>query len=126
MEDTMDVIVGLDLGHRYQFGSASAERILGYRVEELVGRSTLDFCHPEEREAVTQDLRRIAEQGAEERMLRARLRHKDGSWRVGGGSGRSALGVKRATLPVGDWRDASPPPRVASVVPGNRWAIVAR
>ncbi len=45
IEDTNDLIVVLDLEHRYQFVSASAERILGYRVEELVGRSTLDFCH---------------------------------------------------------------------------------
>src|SRR5712671_3322004 len=100
IEDTNDLIVVLDLEHRYQFVSASAERILGYRVEELVGRSTLDFCHPEEHEAVTQDLRRIAEQGAEERMLRARLRHKDGSWRVVEWSGRSALDIKGASCLV--------------------------
>jgi PAS domain S-box-containing protein len=107
IEDTNDLIVVLDLEHRYQFVSASAERILGYRVEELVGRSTLDFCHPEEREAVTQDLRRIAEQGAEERMLRARLRHKDGSWRVVEWSGRSALDVKGASCLVANGRDVT-------------------
>jgi PAS domain S-box-containing protein len=107
IEDTNDLIVVLDLEHRYQFVSASAERILGYRVEELVGRSTLDFCHPEEREAVTQDLRRIAEQGAEERMQRARLRHKDGSWRVVEWSGRSALDVKGASCLVANGRDVT-------------------
>jgi PAS domain S-box-containing protein len=107
IEDTNDLIVVLDLEHRYQFVSASAERILGYRVEELVGRSTLDFCHPEEREAVTQDLRRIAEQGAEERMQRARLRHKDGSWRVVEWSGRSALDVKGASCLVTNGRDVT-------------------
>jgi PAS domain S-box-containing protein len=112
IEDTNDLIVVLDLEHRYQFVSASAERTLGYRVEELVGRSTLDFCHPEEREAVTQDLRRIAEQGAEERMLRARLRHKDGSWRVVEWSGRSALDVKGAPCLVANGRDVTARERI--------------
>ena len=83
IEDTSDLIVVMDLEQqvpvrqRFQRKGFSATK-----VEELVGRSTLDLCHPEEREAVTQNLRRIAEQGAEERMLRSRIRHKDGSWRV--------------------------------------------
>ena len=71
IEDTDDLIAVIDPEHKYQFVSASAERILGYRVEELVGRNALDLCHPDEREAVAEDLRRIAEQGVEEGMLRA-------------------------------------------------------
>ena len=112
IEDTNDLIAVIDLEHRYQFVSASVERILGYKVEELVGRSTLDLCHPEEREAVAEDLRRIIEQGAEERVLRARLRHKDGSWRVMEWSGRSALDVKGAPCLVANGRDVTARERI--------------
>ena len=107
IEDTNDLIAVIDLEHRYQFVSASVERILGYRVEELVGRSALDLCHPDEREAVAKDLRRITEQGAEERVLRARLRHKDGSWRVLEWNGRSALDIKGASCLVANGRDVT-------------------
>jgi PAS domain S-box-containing protein len=106
IEGTNDLIVVLDLEHRYQFVSASVKRILGYQVEELVGRRSLDLCHPEEREAVAEDLRRI-NGGAEERMLRARVRHKDGSWRVMEWSGRSALDTKGAACLVANGRDVT-------------------
>ncbi len=107
IEDTNDLIAVIDSEHRCQFISASVEKILGYRVEELVGRSVLDLCHPEELEAVAEDLRRITEQNAEERTLRARVRHKDGSWRVVEWSGRSALDVKGATCVVANGRDVT-------------------
>jgi PAS domain S-box-containing protein len=107
IEDTDDLIAVIDPGHKYQFVSASAERILGYRVEEWVGRSTLDWCHSEEREAVAEDPRHIAEHGAKARVLRARLRHKDGSWRVIEWSGRSALDIKGAPCVVATGREVT-------------------
>ena len=107
IEDTNDLIAVFDLQHRYQFVSASVERILGYRVEEVVGRSALDLCHSEEREAVAEDLRRIAEQGADERVLRARVRHKDGSWRVLEWNGRPTLDIRGASCVVANGRDVT-------------------
>lgn len=107
IEDTNDLIAVFDLEHRYQFVSASVERILGYRAEELIGTCVLDICHPEEREAITHDLRLIAERGAEERILRAQLRHKDGSWRMLEWNGRPARDAKGAPCLVGNARDVT-------------------
>jgi PAS domain S-box-containing protein len=107
IEDTSDLIVVLDLQHRYRFVSPSIERILGQSAEEFIGRSALDFCHPEEREAVGDELRRIATQGAEERLLRSRVRHKDGSWRVLEWNARPAVDIKGAPCLVGSARDVT-------------------
>jgi PAS domain S-box-containing protein len=107
IEETNDLIAVCDLEHRYQFISASVERILGYKVEELVGRSALDICHPEEHEAIASDLRRISKQGAEGRTLRARVRHKDGSWRMLEWNGRSMLDTKGLPCVVGNGRDVT-------------------
>ena len=37
IEDTTDLIAVFDFEHRYQFVSASVERILGYKAEEFIG-----------------------------------------------------------------------------------------
>jgi len=107
IEDTSDLIVVLDLQHRYRFVSPSIERILGQKAEEFVSRSALDFCHPEEREAIDGELRRIATEGAEERMLRSRLRHKDGSWRVLEWNARPAVDIKGTPCLVASARDVT-------------------
>lgn len=107
IEDTSDLIAVIDLQLRYQFVSPSVGRILGYKVEELVGRSVLDFCHPEDRETVGAELRRISDQGAEERTLRARVCHKDGSWRVLEWNARPAVDIKGAPCLVGNARDVT-------------------
>jgi PAS domain S-box-containing protein len=112
IEETNDLIVVLDLQHRYQFVSPSVEKILDQSAEEFIGRSALDFCHPEEREAVDDELRRIAAQGAEERALRYRLRHKDGSWRVLEWNARRAVDIKGAPCLVASARDVTARERV--------------
>ena len=107
IEDTSDLIVVIDLQHRYQFVSPSVERILGHNAEDFIGRSALDFCHPEEREAIDDELRRIAAEGAEERMLRSRVRHKDGSWRVLEWNARPTVDIKGAPCLVASARDVT-------------------
>jgi PAS domain S-box-containing protein len=63
------------------YANAEMARMTGYdRAEELVGRSLLDFVHPDERESVVARLRdsqRPGARGRERRILR-----RDGSWRV--------------------------------------------
>jgi PAS domain S-box-containing protein len=107
IEDTSDLIAVMATDQRFQFVSASVEKILGYKGEELIGKSALDLCHPDDRGAVGDTLRRIALQGAEERMLHSRIRHKDGSWRVLEWSARPALDIKGERCLVGNARDVS-------------------
>ncbi|NBB12852.1 GGDEF domain-containing protein [Pseudomonas sp. SLFW] len=46
----MDAICVVDVEGRYVFASAAAERIFGYRPDELIGRKMIELVHPDDRE----------------------------------------------------------------------------
>ena len=68
---------GLDLRRRYV--SPGAERLFGYKPEELMGQPIADLFHPEDRYLVDNNLRFI-QHGAAARSVRYRFRHKDGHY----------------------------------------------
>jgi two-component system, cell cycle sensor histidine kinase and response regulator CckA len=83
VQNSSDIMTVLDGEGVIQYESPSISRILGYRPEELIGKSILSFLHPDE-EALVADLLRD-EAGATNNIVRrveARFRHKDGSWRT--------------------------------------------
>jgi len=47
VECSYDVIWTMDTGGRFTFLNPAAERVYGYRVSEMIGRSCLDFVDPE-------------------------------------------------------------------------------
>ncbi|MBV2130856.1 diguanylate cyclase domain-containing protein [Arsukibacterium indicum] len=44
----LDAVCAVDKQGRFQFVSAGAERIFGYKPQEMIGRSMLDFIHPDD------------------------------------------------------------------------------
>ena len=46
---SLDMIITFDQERRFVTVSAACERLLGYRPDELIGRSYLDFLHPDDR-----------------------------------------------------------------------------
>ena len=80
-ENAWDVVHMLSPDDVILYISPSVERVLGYRPEEMVGRHSREFVHPDDlpraEDAFRQD---IARPGAQ-RRLDLRLQHKDGSWR---------------------------------------------
>jgi PAS domain S-box-containing protein len=77
-----DVIVVLDADGTIRLVSASAKWLLGIDPEEQVGRSGLDFIHPDDLGDVAASLEssRSAGPGPLPRKV-VRIRHGDGSWR---------------------------------------------
>jgi diguanylate cyclase (GGDEF)-like protein/PAS domain S-box-containing protein len=58
----------------------AVERILGWRPEEIVGRRSLEFIHPEDHErAIANWIDMLSAPGGQ-RRVRFRHQHKDGSW----------------------------------------------
>ena len=57
--------------------SPSVANILGYRPEEMVGRSAVDFIHPDDLESTRQEMR-AARRGLQVRSFEARYPHRDG------------------------------------------------
>ena len=65
------------------FVSPAVEELLGYTPEECFNkkfRNWLDVVHPDERDRVTEEFRRVEELGETVYYAPMRVRHKDGSW----------------------------------------------
>jgi two-component system cell cycle sensor histidine kinase/response regulator CckA len=78
IEYSMDLISILNLDGTIRYVSPSHERILGYPLDELVGRNVLSFIHPQDKAHVQAAL----VNGNQGRPVECRVRHSDGSWRV--------------------------------------------
>lgn len=76
-----DLIAVVDRGATIRYLSPSAQRLLGFRPEDLIGTSALDRVHPDDAPALRSAIAACAEPGMETPLLRLRLRRADGSWR---------------------------------------------
>ncbi|MDT4891478.1 MAG: hypothetical protein QOE97_513 [Pseudonocardiales bacterium] len=86
-----DVLAVLGLDGALRLVSHSAEEILGYAADEFVGRSFLEYVHPEDR-LTTQKLVESALRGDRPSVLRSRVIAKDGSIRLWDGTVAPTLG----------------------------------
>ncbi len=76
-ETSQDLILVTDsFGHFVQV-SPSVEKILGYRPDEMIGRSAVDFIHPDDLDSTRHEMR-SARRGLQVRNFEARYPHKDG------------------------------------------------
>jgi diguanylate cyclase (GGDEF)-like protein/PAS domain S-box-containing protein len=89
-ENTLDVIHVINADRSTRYVSPSVTRLLGYRPEELVGRSAETLIHPEDVDGVVEMLRGIP-RGAASDHWEFRVRHRDGSWRTFEGVARNLL-----------------------------------
>src|SRR5271170_6627929 len=78
IENSMDLISILNLDGTIRYVSPSHERLLGYPLDELVGRNVLSFVHADDKSRVQTALMN----GNNGRPVECRARHADGSWRV--------------------------------------------
>jgi PAS domain S-box-containing protein len=76
-ENSQDLILVLDAGGALVQVSPSCETILGFRPEEMTGRSAAEFIHPDDL-AVTQAEMGAARRGERPRISDTRMIHKDG------------------------------------------------
>jgi len=80
-ENAADMIALVDTKGRSLYNNPAYLRVLGYSPTELEETSALEQVHPEDRFSVMEAARE-ARDGATERRLEYRIRHKSGSWRV--------------------------------------------
>jgi two-component system cell cycle sensor histidine kinase/response regulator CckA len=78
IENSMDLISILNLDGTIRYASPSHERLLGYPLDELVGRNVLSFVHSDDKDGVQMAMLN----GNKGRPLECRIRHADGSWRM--------------------------------------------
>ena len=81
IENTSDIISIAERDGTIRYESPSVERVLGYRPEELVGTDSRLLMHPADLSLVQGQSKDVFSQPGESRVVEARFRHKDGSWR---------------------------------------------
>ena len=60
--------------------SPALEHVLGYRADALVGKSPLDFLHPDDRPMCRAHFDTVVADSTREHAIEVRGRHADGRW----------------------------------------------
>jgi PAS domain S-box-containing protein len=92
IKHTSDVVSISGPDGTIRYVSPSIERVLGYRPEEMVGESGLDYVHSDEVVRMIDILAEARDEPGVRPTVEVRCRHKDGSWRWLEVSGKSMLG----------------------------------
>lgn len=74
----LDAVCVVNRDGYFEFVSNASERIFGYRPEEMVGRSTMEFIHPDDQDRTCQAVAEIMA-GIPKPHFENRYRRKDGS-----------------------------------------------
>jgi PAS domain S-box-containing protein len=81
IENGQDTISIVDASGVMTYMSPSSIRMLGYAAEELVGRATFDFIHPDDAARVAAEIGRVFATPGYIGHVEYRFRHRDGTWR---------------------------------------------
>jgi two-component system, cell cycle sensor histidine kinase and response regulator CckA len=92
IENASDLITVIDNAGVLRFQSPSVARMLGYRPEEMIGRSTFEYLHPEDAPRFGPAIQRAVANPGLPVSVEYRFRHQDGSWRYMQTVGRSIPG----------------------------------
>ena len=77
VEESSDVVTVLDEEGVFEYVAPSAERVLGYTPEEMVGTASFEYVHPEDRERTEEAFDRIVD-GEESITVVFRVHKADG------------------------------------------------
>jgi PAS domain S-box-containing protein len=81
-ENASDIITVVNGRGVFRFLSRSAERLLGYKPEEMTGRNAFEFIHPEDAAHAAAVLERAFTDPSKPVTAEFRFRHCNGSWRL--------------------------------------------
>jgi PAS domain S-box-containing protein len=81
IETSQDWIWAIDSQGAHTYCNPAIESILGYLPRDMLGKSSLKFLHPQDREYVESRLPELLQKKTGWQNMVLRWRHKDGSWR---------------------------------------------
>lgn len=82
IENALDLVSVLDRDGTILFAGPSVKRLLGYRPEDITGRSIFSLVHPEDVEGARAALEFAFSRPGVTGSVELRVHHADGSWRV--------------------------------------------
>jgi diguanylate cyclase (GGDEF)-like protein/PAS domain S-box-containing protein len=91
LENARDVIHVINPDRTTRYITPSIRRLLGWDPEELIGKSVMEFLHPDDVEALLSALRASRGHPGPGLPLEVRVRHRDGEWRIFEGVGRNLI-----------------------------------
>ncbi|HEV3049375.1 MAG TPA: PAS domain S-box protein, partial [Longimicrobium sp.] len=91
VENARDVIHVINADRTTRYVTPSIKRLLDYEPEELIGRSVMEFIHPDDLERALVELRAGRAAPGTGLPIEVRVKHRDGSWRIFEGVGRNLL-----------------------------------
>ncbi len=80
IQSSGDVISIVSVAGVVRFQSPSVRHIFGYEIDQILGAPIADLVHPEDKEHVTAEFRRVAAESGATAIVECRVRHADGSW----------------------------------------------
>ena len=80
IQNSSDIIRILDQHGRILYESSSAERILGYPAGYMIGRRSLEYIHPDDREQVKKDFKDVVDRTNTGTPTEFRVRKADGGY----------------------------------------------
>jgi diguanylate cyclase (GGDEF)-like protein/PAS domain S-box-containing protein len=81
LENSTDIVVVVDTEGALTYVSPAAQRVLGRRPEDHIGRLVFELLHPDDREWVEELLRLAVQNPGPFPPEELRVQHADGSWR---------------------------------------------
>jgi PAS domain S-box-containing protein len=87
VENALDLIALVDEDGVISYVTPSVSHVLGHRAEDLVGRPSGDFIHPEDRRELARAFRRQTRGDEAAPVISCRIRHREGTWRFFEASG---------------------------------------
>ena len=113
IENGWDAISLADAAGKILYCSPAVTRILGFEIDEVVGRVWLEFIHPADHAAVESHLAEALARPGIGLQSNKRVRHKDGSWRAIEGMLTNLLNDGAVGAVVNNFRDVTERKRAA-------------
>jgi PAS domain S-box-containing protein len=107
IEKSSDMVLLVDGEGRYAFWSPAATEALGWSEGDVLGKHALRLVHPDDRAGVARAFRETVAGGGAPVRHRARLRHRDGGYRLVEGMGRDLRGDPAVAAIVLNVRDVT-------------------
>lgn len=82
IENSSDAVLTADASARITYCSQGGERMLGYPIKEVIGRSIMEFVHPDDVSHTQRILKEVLQNPGKPVRTAVRIRHRDGSWRI--------------------------------------------
>ncbi|MBW4679202.1 MAG: CHASE3 domain-containing protein [Microcoleus vaginatus WJT46-NPBG5] len=115
IENALDIITVLDERGTVRYESPSAEKVLGYKPENLVNQNFFGYIHPDDVGTALETFTHALENSGVALSIEFRFQHHDGSWLVLEAIGQKFLDVSGAINFVVNSRDITERKRAEEV-----------